>query len=133
MVATSSTPNQQGVLGVVCAEPSSLDLQKPAAFIESIEQIDKKTIITMKPSYYTSCEVYNFMPINAVGEGQINVCGENGNIQTGDLIVASSISGKGMKQADNIVKSYTIAKAREAVTFSSSSEIKQIACIYLAG
>ena len=70
--------------------------------------------------------------VNALGEGQVNVCGEGGNIQAGDLIVTSSTLGKGMKQADDILRSYTVAKAREAATFSGS-EIKQIACIYLCG
>lgn len=129
LVAGSMTPNQQGVLGVVCALPSPLDLQKPAAFIESITE----TGVVMKPSFYSSCDIYNFMPVNAVGEGQINVCGENGDISVGDLIVSSSTVGKGMKQADDVVRSYTVAKSRESVTFSSPSEIKQIACIYLGG
>lgn len=71
--------------------------------------------------------------VNALGEGQINVCGEGGNIENGDLIVTSSMSGKGMKQADNIVRSYTVAKARETVSFSSPTEVKQVACIYLCG
>lgn len=70
--------------------------------------------------------------VNSLGEGQINVCGENGDISPGDLIVTSSTAGKGMKQADDIIRSYTVAKAREGATFSSG-EIKQIACIYLCG
>jgi hypothetical protein len=41
--------------------------------------------------------------------------------------------GKGMKQDDDIVRNYTVAKSREAVTFSSPEEVKQIACIYLCG
>ena len=69
---------------------------------------------------------------NSLGEGLVNVCGEGGSINPGDLIVTSSVSGKGMKQADDILRGYTVAKAREAVTFSGS-EIKQIACIYLCG
>lgn len=71
--------------------------------------------------------------VNGVGEGQINVCGENGNISAGDLIVSSSIPGKGMKQDDDIIRSYTVAKARESVTFSSATEVKMIACTYLCG
>jgi hypothetical protein len=38
-----------------------------------------------------------------------------------------------MKQADDMFYSYTIAKARENVTFSSPTEVKQIACIYMGG
>ena len=74
-----------------------------------------------------------FVTINAVGEGQINVCGEGGDIQPGDLIVTSSIAGKGMKQSDNIVRNVTIAKARESASFGSATEQQQIACIYLCG
>lgn len=70
---------------------------------------------------------------NAVGEGMINVCGENGNLINGDLICCSSIPGKGMKQADNLVKSITVAKVRGNWTFSSPTEVKQVPCIYLCG
>ena len=38
-----------------------------------------------------------------------------------------------MKQADDIVRSYTVAKAREDVTFSGPDDIKLVACIYLCG
>jgi len=61
------------------------------------------------------------------------VCGENGDIEAGDLIVTSSMPGKGMKQADDIVRSYTVARSREAITFSSPTEVKMIACIFLSG
>ena len=71
--------------------------------------------------------------INALGEGAINVCGEGGDIAAGDLIVTSSTPGKGMRQADDIVRSYTVAKAREAVTFSDPSEVRTAACIFLCG
>lgn len=76
---------------------------------------------------------FNLLVMNSLGEGGINVCGEGGDIQPGDLIVTSSIPGKGMKQADDIVRSYTVAKARDAVSFTSPDEIKMIACIYLCG
>ena len=133
LVANSTTANQSGVIGVVCAEPSPLADQRPSAFIDGISEVDGKTVTTMKASYYTSCGIYNFMPLNAVGEGQINVCGMGGDIQTGDLISASSVIGKGMKQSDDLVHQYTVAKARESVTFASPTEVKMIACIYMCG
>jgi len=76
---------------------------------------------------------YKVVNINALGEGLMNVCGENGDIEAGDLIVASSTPGKGMKQLDDIIRNYTVAKARESVTFSSPTEIKQIAVTYHCG
>ena len=86
-----------------------------------------------KPEYELIKNDYQLASINAVGEGQINVCGEGGNIAVGDLIVTSSTIGKGMKQADDFVRNVTVAKAREAVTFNSPTDIKTIACIYLCG
>jgi hypothetical protein len=71
--------------------------------------------------------------VNGLGEGLINITGEGGDIEIGDLIVTSSTPGKGMKQSDDIVRSITVAKSRQAVKFSSSAEIQQIACIYLGG
>lgn len=71
--------------------------------------------------------------MNALGEGLVNVCGEGGDIAKGDFLTTSSMAGKGMKQADDVFHSYTFGKSREDVTFSSPTEVKQIACIYMAG
>lgn len=130
-VTNSQTANQKAVLGVVCAAPKPLISSQPAVYIIGYDEKTNQNI--MSPDYDTDCQVYNIMAVNALGEGQINVCGEGGDIQAGDLIVTSSIPGKGMKQADDIVRAITVAKARESVTFSSPTEVKQIACIYLCG
>lgn len=131
LVSASNQPNQMGVLGVVCKLPESLLKFNPAVYIQEFDPETQKPI--MSPQYYTDAEIYDLMPINAVGEGQINVCGENGNINVGDLIVSSSTVGKGMKQSDDVIRSQTVAKSRESVTFSSPDEIKVVACIYLGG
>lgn len=131
LVQTSTTANQPGALGIVCAQPKSLTSAVPAAYIDGFDPETGVPIIN--PQYEVDCDLYNLMPVNAVGEGQINVCGEGGNIAVGDLIVTSSTPGKGMKQADNTMYSYTVAKARETATFSSSTDVKMIACIYLSG
>ena len=47
---------------------------------------------------------------NSVGEGGIWVCNVNGNLQNGDYITSSNIAGYGMKQDDDILHSYTVAK-----------------------
>ena len=131
MVSVSNKPNQKGVVGVLSAFSGLLNTVKPSGFKESIDQETGQYI--MKPSYYTYKDDYNYVNLNSVGEGQVNVCGEGGDIELGDLIVTSSIPGKGMKQADDIIRSYTVARARESVTFTSPTEVKQIACIYLCG
>ena len=48
--------------------------------------------------------------INSVGEGAIWVCNINGNLENGDYITSSCISGYGMKQTDNVHTNYTVAK-----------------------
>jgi len=130
LVTSSTIANQPAALGVVCLLPKPLSSAQPAVYIESIDDVTGLNI--MKPSYYTDIPLYNLMPVNSVGEGQINVCNEGGDIQAGDLICTSSISGKGMRQSDDLVHSYTVAKSRETITFSGT-ELKQIACIYLCG
>ena len=84
------------------------------------------------PAWYVYAPTHNLAVINGVGEGCMNVVGEGGNIQKGDLLVASSTPGKGMKQADDIMRGYTVARAREDAVFAPGEE-KQIACIYLCG
>lgn len=76
---------------------------------------------------------YRFMGVNAVGEGQINVCGLNGNITAGDYICSSTLAGKGMKQADDLQHNYTVAKALESITFDTPTQVKMIACTYHCG
>ena len=72
--------------------------------------------------------------VNAIGEGLINVCREGGNIEAGDYICSSSIPGKGMKQDDDLLHNYTVAKARETVAWAEGDDsIKMIACTYHCG
>ena len=131
MTVTTSA-NQKGVIGVftgVCGNefvPASLGY-----YIEGVQ--GAKNVFVMKPEYANIYDTYRPIGVNAIGEGKINVCGQGGNISIGDFIVASDTAGKGMKQTDDSFYSYTIAKARETVTFSSPTEVKQIACIYMGG
>jgi hypothetical protein len=138
----STVPNQRGAVGVVAQTYDPWYI--PAAFID--REATQANQINHVPTPESPAgdlvthidvadfeESYDLVNINAVGEGGINVCGEGGDIQLGDLIVTSSIPGKGMRQGDDLVRSYTVAKAREDVTFDSPSDIKMVACIYLCG
>jgi hypothetical protein len=136
-VTKSITPNQCA-LGVFNVSTPLEKLAPPAALIDGytveINKVGEKVFIpNPAPEFYVYEPTSYSAIINAIGEGQINVCGENGDIAVGDLIVTSSTAGKGMKQADDVIHSYTVAKAREAVTFSSPTDIQMIACIYVSG
>ena len=84
-------------------------------------------------TFNVNSEVIN--KINVLGSDRISqeTIAVFGDIEIGDLISSSSTTGKGMKQDDDIVRSCTVGKAREAVTFASASTVKQIACIYMCG
>jgi hypothetical protein len=131
-MSKSTTANQKGAVGVfamLCGNefvPSSL-----GEYVNDISEQNNKFVL--RPEFANVYETYRPIGVNAIGEGKINVCGQGGDIQIGDFIVTSDIAGKGMKQADDIARSYTVAKARENVTFANSTETKQIACIYLCG
>jgi hypothetical protein len=137
----STFTNQKGVVGV-CNEifekppqdwlPSSAQQEYVYAMDEDISQRPAPDTYT-NPGYYPVPEGMRVLHVNAIGEGLINVCGEGGDIERGDLIVTSSIRGKGMRQQDDIVRNTTVAKARESVTFDSTTQVKQIACIYMCG
>ncbi|AQR72075.1 hypothetical protein BZG29_18535 [Janthinobacterium sp. LM6] len=120
----SASPNQKNCVGVFVLRRELTEKEVPAAL-----QVNREPL----PGYEEIMNTYDRVVFNALGEGQVNVCGENGDIEAGDYITTSSVPGKGMKQESYILHNYTVAKARESVTFKSSDEIKQIACIYVCG
>jgi len=48
--------------------------------------------------------------INSVGEGAVWVTNINGNLESGDYITTSNVSGYGMKQDSEFLANYTVAK-----------------------
>jgi hypothetical protein len=118
----SSTPMQKNVLGVVSNTPGDI-----LCDVEALKPLSDEELTYIKATYVTTA-------VNALGEGQIKVCKENGNIEAGDFICTSSIPGKGMKQTSDVLHNYTVAKARESVIWADGdSSIKLAACIYLSG
>lgn len=67
--------------------------------------------------------------VNAVGEGAILVCNQNGIINNGDFLTTSDIKGYAMKQTSNICMNYTIAKATCDCYFENETT-KLIGCTY---
>ena len=135
-VAQSSSANQVPI-GIMVVNNGSLANFAPSAFIEKYDYVEVDGAIVETPVYYPEYNAikndYQYCAVNAVGEGQVYICGENGNIAAGDLIVTSSVAGVGMKQSDNIVRNITVAKAREAVSFTDTTTPVLVACIYLCG
>jgi hypothetical protein len=145
VITKSTSPMQKAVIGVFGKDTTGIDIPYPikSPLTNALSNVTTSTGTiqvekyllneTVKEEYaelYSNSKVCH---INALGEGLINVCGENGNIEFGDYITTSSIPGKGMKQNDDLMRNYTVAKSRENVTFSSPTEVKIIACTYHCG
>ncbi len=96
-----------------------------------------------KDHWYEAQEGENFGIINALGEGRVWVTNRNGDIENGDYITTSEIPGYGQMQDDDILHSYTLGKAIEAVDWERISEtvehggetfkIYLIAIVYTSG
>ena len=72
--------------------------------------------------------------INALGEGGILVCNENGDIDNGDYLTSANLAGYACKQDDDLLHSYTVAKALESVDWANEPQTtKLISCTYHAG
>ena len=67
------------------------------------------------------------MFINSVGEGAIWVINTNGNLESGDYITTSNVVGYGMRQDDDILHNYTVAKIAMDCDFEPVTQaVKQI-------
>jgi hypothetical protein len=62
--------------------------------------------------------------INSVGEGAIWVTNANGIIESGDYITTSNIPGYGMRQNDDLLHNYTVAKLTMDCDFTNPSRPK---------
>ena len=127
LLKLSTQPKQPSVIGVFSNMGELADKSIPVAL--SPNQDDQ-----LPPGFDLMKKRYNVVIMNSLGEGQINVCKEGGDIVIGDYICSSSRPGKGMKQDDNILRNYTVAKARENVTWAvNEDDIRMIACTYHCG
>ena len=81
--------------------------------------------------------------INSIGEGAIWVSNINGNLENGDYITTSAIEGLGMKQDDDLLHNYTVAKITQDCDFTSDTtnvthngvtyKSKLVGCTYHCG
>lgn len=161
----SSIPKQKSVFGVMVADttPSLNDSEQelkeqlisaatydefmsvlklakgiPAGILNRYyEPLDDTTFQVVRDNLVEMLEYYKLSICNSVGEGCMNVVSEGGDIEAGDYICSSSTPGKGMKQDDDLLHNYTVAKSREDVVWTQeeidNNVVKVIACTYHCG
>ena len=64
--------------------------------------------------------------INSVGEGGVWVSNYSGSLENGDYITSSPIPGIGMKQDDDLLHNYTVAKITQDCYFTDSSKYIEV-------
>ena len=105
-VRLSSVSNSKNAFGVISSKESEGN-----TFIQTVGAA---------ASVFEKDEQSRKVIINSVGEGAIWVCNQNGPIENGDYITTSNILGLGMKQDDDILHNYTVAKATMNCDFNPS-------------
>jgi hypothetical protein len=144
-VEVSSEPRQFGAVGIIIYTMGPMNRQGLLAVAHLELTVDEDTGIVSGPAWFEMVkDQCDLACMNALGEGQMNVCGEGGReLRGGDLIVTSSMRGKGMRQAladdtsDDIVRSYTVARVRGkrsvVYNFRSATDWKRVPVIFISG
>jgi hypothetical protein len=105
-IKLSSTSCDPSVMGVVSNRVDKNTLNTDGTF----EEDDKPT------GFQNS--LYDRVRFNSVGEGALWVTDINGPIQNGDYVTTSNVAGYCMKQADDILHNYTVAKVTMPCDFN---------------
>jgi len=71
--------------------------------------------------------------INSLGEGAVWVSNVNGDLENGDYITTCEIPGYGMKQSDDLLHNYTVAKITQDCSFELSGSTYQCKEINFSG
>jgi hypothetical protein len=119
---TATTGNSKAAYGIFVSK-AEIGLKVPAALTNQGPSV--------KLAYIK--ENYDRSIANALGEGQINVCSENGDFDIGDFICTSNTAGKGMRYDGQDMR-YVVAKCMEPVVWTDEpANIKMVACVYMCG
>ena len=107
-VVLSTVPNQKSVFGVISniEDKNNHRVHGSGSWVTTIE----------KP------EGDERLIVNSLGEGAIWVSNINGVLENGDYITTCEIPGYGMKQDDDLLHNYTVAKITQDCTFDLTAE-----------
>jgi hypothetical protein len=135
-VVRSSEERQRGAHGVATRAPVAWDISSCPAALKQWVDDDGQMIPLVSAAAVSLAGTHDYLAANAVGEGQINVCGRGGNLSMDDFIECSGMPGKGQRQnapdgtPDDVQRGWTVARCDEAVTFDFPDQVKTVACTY---
>jgi hypothetical protein len=104
-ILLSNTRNQKSVWGVISNVEDKNDQTREYRMGVFVSVMTKQN------------ENDNRIIVNSIGEGGIWVCNINGNLENGDYITTCEIPGYGMKQVDDLLHNYTVAKITQDCSF----------------
>ncbi len=108
-VVLSNKRNQKSVFGVV-------------SDYEKTEDSDRLFSQGAWSTFMKKEEGDERLVINSLGEGAIWVCDINGDLENGDFITSCEIPGLGMRQDDDLLHNYTVAKITQNCLFDLESD-----------
>lgn len=104
---------------IICNEEKS---KKVFGVISNEEEKDRTWAAGNFVSLYDKVEGDNRIVVNGGGEGSLWICNKNGNLQNGDYICSAGINGYGMKQDDDLLHNYTVARITMDCDFNPQLE-----------
>lgn len=115
--------------------------RKPLTATQWLPQIEDKPNESglVSPVRRYLMDNFDLVTVNALGEGQMLVCGRGGDIEAGDYVCSSDLAGMGQRQndasgaADDLLRRCTVAQTMEPVTFEHPDQIKRAAVFYRCG
>lgn len=110
IVDLSTTANDKKVFGVI-------------ANVDDPGSNERHVVVQGGLNRFYPARVDDRLVINSLGEGAIMISNYNGNLENGDYITTSPIPGIGMKQDDDLLHNYTVAKITQDCTFDGNEEI----------
>ena len=131
-VARTDLVGDRRVIGIV-SEIKDIPRGSPLAALGC----DQSAEVTKRRRRYLY-KTFQHVTVNALGEGQMDVCGRGGDIGAGDYIITSDLPGKGQRlDMDQPVtfalEAAIVAQAMEPVAFDSPDQVKRVAVFYRCG
>lgn len=122
-VAQSTTRDSKAAYGVVSSINTMPAVNDAIVALSTLDDTE----------YALIASSHDYLTINGIGEGQINVCDAGGDLEIGDFISTSSVPGKGQRYDGNDMR-VVVAKCLELVDWSAEPQTtKMVACVYMCG
>ena len=94
---------------------------------KNIKPFANSNLLTLKLQTLKNVANIDRIIVNSVGEGGILVSNYNGDLENGDYVTTCPLEGLGMKQDDDLLHNYTVAKVTQDVTFLyGDPDVKEI-------